>query len=271
VAFPLILAHGKEQYGLARAFEWVNSFPIKTAAEKSLRLYAQDTLISLQYDRPRPDWKHYPDLNRKDAIHATTQIKRLLKSKPPPAKPEVFTAGIGRPAVKGKDWAAKFYTGSALKAGRKNPPSDWAVVRHLDDWGRDTATGYVVRARYDGWLPRPYTKAPIAKLYKRESAAQKHADKLNETLARYGERVNPKRKHTRAAKPARRQRTKRNPPGGRQVLIYSTGKIIGTFYGRHRDGRKYKHRFGGGCKAIYGLPDGSIRIVGHRGRLWEMR
>jgi hypothetical protein len=83
--------------------------------------------------------------------------------------------------------------------------------------------------------------------------------------------LHPKDERTRAAKPARRKRSQTNPPRGRQVLIYSTGKIVGTFYGRHRNRGKYKHKFGGACKAIYGLPDGSIRIKAHRGRLWEMR
>jgi hypothetical protein len=67
----------------------------------------------------------------------------------------------------------------------------------------------------------------------------------------------------------RRTRPGSNPPRGRTV-IYTGGRIRGTWYGRHRNGKLYKHKFGGGSKAVYGLPDGSIQIVPAKGRLWGM-
>lgn len=39
--------------------------------------------------------------------------------------------------------------------------------------------GYVVRTRYDGWCPAPYSDASPIAVYKRLHAAEKYADKLN--------------------------------------------------------------------------------------------
>jgi hypothetical protein len=39
--------------------------------------------------------------------------------------------------------------------------------------------GYVVRTRHDGSAAAPYLRAQPVKVFKRESAAQAHADKLN--------------------------------------------------------------------------------------------
>jgi hypothetical protein len=72
---------------------------------------------------------------------------------------------------------------------------------------------------------------------------------------------------------ARRRRTKSNPPraraGGGARLIYPAGRIVGTWYGRHRNGKLYKHRFGRGLKSVYGLPGGDLILSGHQGRLWK--
>ena len=62
--------------------------------------------------------------------------------------------------------------------------------------------------------------------------------------------------------------TKANPPRRRGETIYPSGVLKGTWYGRHRNGEKYKHRFGRGQKWIRGLPDGTLQIGAHRGRLW---
>lgn len=73
-----------------------------------------------------------------------------------------------------------------------------------------------------------------------------------------------------------RIRKAKNPPrqvsrgrGGR-VLIYPEGRVVGTWYGRHRNGGLFKHRFTHRAAAIYGNADGSITIRAHRGRLWAM-
>lgn len=75
---------------------------------------------------------------------------------------------------------------------------------------------------------------------------------------------------TSAAYRKRKRAASSNPPRGR-TLIYPDGRIVGTWYGRHRNGRLYKHRFGHAHARIYGNADGSITIEAHRGRLWEMR
>lgn len=79
----------------------------------------------------------------------------------------------------------------------------------------------------------------------------------------------PRRRVTTISRRKPSNRALANPPRGR-TLIYTGGRIRGTWYGRHRNGKLYKHRFGGGSKAIYGLPDGSIQIVPDKGRLWGM-
>jgi hypothetical protein len=39
--------------------------------------------------------------------------------------------------------------------------------------------GYVVRTIYKGWTPAPYSSRTAVRTFKRESAAQTYADKLN--------------------------------------------------------------------------------------------
>jgi hypothetical protein len=75
-----------------------------------------------------------------------------------------------------------------------------------------------------------------------------------------GRATNPKRHH--------------NPPrnasaiGGAR-LIYPSGRIKGVWEGRHKNGKLYRHRFGRGLKTVYGLPDGSLVLAAHQGRLWK--
>lgn len=40
--------------------------------------------------------------------------------------------------------------------------------------------GYVVRTMWDGWCPKPYSHAKPLRVYKRKSAAEKYADRLND-------------------------------------------------------------------------------------------
>lgn len=73
----------------------------------------------------------------------------------------------------------------------------------------------------------------------------------------------------------RRTRGRRSNPArqvskGARVLIYPEGRVVGTWYGRHRNGGLYRHRFTHRAAAIYGNADGSITIRAHRGRLWAM-
>jgi hypothetical protein len=63
--------------------------------------------------------------------------------------------------------------------------------------------------------------------------------------------------------------TKTNPPRGGAGIFYPAGKLRGTWYGRHRNGQLYKHKFGPGKKWIRGLPDGTVQMGAHRGRLWN--
>ncbi len=70
------------------------------------------------------------------------------------------------------------------------------------------------------------------------------------------------------------RRSSHNPPRGARAsggarLLYPAGRIVGTWYGRHRNGQLYKHRFGRGLKSIHTLPDGSLILSAHRGRLWQ--
>jgi len=51
----------------------------------------------------------------------------------------------------------------------------YAVIQHSSG----PCGGYVVRTMYDGWIPSPYRADDAVKVYRRESAAQAHADKLN--------------------------------------------------------------------------------------------
>jgi hypothetical protein len=39
--------------------------------------------------------------------------------------------------------------------------------------------GYVVRTMYNGWTPSPYSSSLVLRAFRRESAAQRHADNLN--------------------------------------------------------------------------------------------
>lgn len=59
------------------------------------------------------------------------------------------------------------------------------------------------------------------------------------------------------------------PRGGRAVLIYPEGRLTGSWYGRHRNGGLYKHKFSHQHAAIYGLPDGAIIVKARDGRLWR--
>lgn len=92
--------------------------------------------------------------------------------------------------------------------------------------------------------------------------------------ARFKERVRRmvEMERQRRGNPRRgRARHRRNPAARRraETLIYPDGRIRGTFYGRHRNGKLYKHRFTSAHVAIGGLPDGSIVIHPSRGRLWN--
>lgn len=58
-----------------------------------------------------------------------------------------------------------------------------------------------------------------------------------------------------------------NPPG--RELIYPSGRMVGTWYGRHRTGGYYKHKFTHADVSLYGFPDGSILLKPKRGRLWR--
>ncbi len=51
----------------------------------------------------------------------------------------------------------------------------YAVVMHSSG----EQAGYVVRSVYDGFCPAPYRDAARVAEYKREQAAQRHADRLN--------------------------------------------------------------------------------------------
>src|SRR6266478_5117725 len=68
-----------------------------------------------------------------------------------------------------------------------------------------------------------------------------------------------------------RRRMKHNPPrrpgarGGAR-LIYPSGRIVGVWEGRHKNGKLYRHKFGRGLKSIYGLPGGDLLLTGHQGR-----
>lgn len=64
---------------------------------------------------------------------------------------------------------------------------------------------------------------------------------------------------------------RQNPPprGGGARLIYPAGRIVGSWYGRHRNGEHYRHRFGRGLKSVYGLPNGDLILSAHQGRLWK--
>lgn len=108
--------------------------------------------------------------------------------------------------------------------------------------------------RYVGMFPGPEHEPSCPRFEKapRRGARTIRTRKPEATLPRQG-----------------RKRAGANPPRGR-VLIYTGGRIRGTWYGRHRNGTLYRHRFGGGSKAIFGLPDGSIQIVPDKGRLWGM-
>lgn len=61
--------------------------------------------------------------------------------------------------------------------------------------------------------------------------------------------------------------TQGNPPR-RGRVIYPEGVIKGTWYGKHRNGEHYFHKFGRGKKWVRGLPDGTLQIGAHKGRLW---
>ena len=56
---------------------------------------------------------------------------------------------------------------------RAKKEQTYVVVQHTN------GNGFVVRIAYNGWVPAPYSGAKIVKEFKIESAAQKHADKLN--------------------------------------------------------------------------------------------
>lgn len=66
-----------------------------------------------------------------------------------------------------------------------------------------------------------------------------------------------------------RRRAAHNPPR-RGTLIYPHGRIVGTWYGRHKNGGHYKHRFTHASASITGNPDGSITLRPRTGRLWAM-
>jgi hypothetical protein len=58
---------------------------------------------------------------------------------------------------------------------RKPHAITYCVVQH----STGPQGGYVVRTAVDGWIAAPYSQAEKLAEYKRESAAQKLADRLN--------------------------------------------------------------------------------------------
>lgn len=82
--------------------------------------------------------------------------------------------------------------------------------------------------------------------------------------------ANPRRGSSRRSSGRSTETVRHNPPRGRAVLIYPEGRVVGTWFGTHRNGGHYKHRFTHRSAAIYGNPDGSITLRPHKGRLWAM-
>lgn len=109
-------------------------------------------------------------------------------------------------------------------------------------------------AQYGDWL---MGKGPLPR--RPEGMDSATSDRILAAVARiYDVRdTNPRARHERA------------PRGGRAVLIYPEGRLTGSWYGRHRNGGLYKHRFTHQHAAIYGLPDGSIIVTPREGRLWK--
>ncbi len=143
--------------------------------------------------------------------------------------------------------------------GRRLPPSPTgrpstarfrALIRYASDlrprsWG-------TYAAQYGDWLmgtgPLPHRPAGM------DSAT---ADKIAAAVARiYDVRdENPRRPSA--------------PRGGKATLIYPDGRLVGTWYGRHRNGGLYRHKFNHQHASIYGLPDGAIIVRARDGRLWK--
>lgn len=67
----------------------------------------------------------------------------------------------------------------AAAADRK-ARTDYVVVAYHEREGQpQPERGYVVRSRYDGYLPTPYRGAEVLRVYKSDRLAQKYADRLN--------------------------------------------------------------------------------------------
>ena len=59
--------------------------------------------------------------------------------------------------------------------------------------------------------------------------------------------------------------------GRRRVTIYPSALLLGELKGRHRSGGLFLHSFDKGIRCrVYGLPDGSLQIKAHWGRMWRM-
>ncbi len=59
-------------------------------------------------------------------------------------------------------------------------------------------------------------------------------------------------------------------PGRGRAFIYRSALLLGTVKGRHRNGDLFLHSFDKGIRCrVYGLPDGSIQIKPHWGRMWK--
>lgn len=83
---------------------------------------------------------------------------------------------------------------------------------------------------------------------------------------------NPRRRARRSAKSNPPERPRGIPDNA--TLIYPKGRFSRgfTWYGIHRSGGRYKHKFRSDTvKAMYGLPGGGIAFIPKRGRLWGFR
>jgi hypothetical protein len=144
----------------------------------------------------------------------------------------------------------------------KGNPPDVSQIKRAGDYVRGLK-GQAARAFAKDYASHLVYAKPPAPTHQAYHVDGTEANTIRRELAQIFEAAfpNPRGARTRRTHAA-------NPP--RRTLIYTGGRLRGTWYGRHRNGKLYQHKFGGGTKAIYGLPDGSIQIVPHKGRLWGM-
>jgi hypothetical protein len=132
--------------------------------------------------------------------------------------------------------------------GRPSTARFRALVRYASDLRPRSWGSYA--AQYGDWLmgtgPLPRRPADM------DSAT---ADRIAAAVARIYD--------------VRDENPRSSPRGGKATLIYPDGRLVGTWYGRHRNGGLYRHRFNHQHASIYGLPDGAIIVRARDGRLWK--